>query len=146
MLRVHSCLYGLTFDSKMGYIRKCVTPWTNGFLLSIQQRSVCQAIFKDSEKSDSDLPPAETEERLPHVHGQSYSSQFAALCMGLFLLLATHIVPTNVAVIMSDNISFRWQFLMKSKATPLASAMAYSPDIVPMTTYPVEDYLFPWIL
>ena len=129
----------------MGYIRKCITSWTNGFLLSIQQRSVCQASFTHSETCDSDLPYAESEGRLPHVHGQTYNSQFAVLCMGLFLLLGIQIIPTKIAVNtgISYNISIRWQFLMKSKTTPLASALTYSPNIVPVTTYLVEDNVFP---
>ena len=63
---------GMAFDSKMGCIRKCVTPWTNWFLLSFQQSSVCQASLADSEPCGNDLPPAETEVGLPHVHGQTY--------------------------------------------------------------------------
>jgi len=129
MFHVHSWLYGLAFDSKLGYVRKCVTPWTNGFLLSIQQRSVCQAGFTDSKRCDSDLPAAETEGRLPHVHGKTHNSPFAVLCIGLFLLLGTEIASTKIVVGISDHISFRWQFLMKSKAKPLTSELAYLPKI-----------------
>jgi len=72
----------------------------------------------------------------------TYISQFAVLCVGLFLLLGTQIVPTKIALSISDHTSFRRQFLMKSKATPLESALAYSSNIVPMTAYQVEDNLF----
>ena len=70
----------LAFDLKAGYIRKCVTSWTNVQLLSIQQRSLCRANMTDSETCDIDLPPAETAGRLPHGHGQNNDSQFAVLC------------------------------------------------------------------
>jgi hypothetical protein len=140
MLHVQSCLYGLALNRNLGYIRKYeyVTPSTKGFLLSIQQRSLSQASFTDSVMCDSDFPPAETEGK-PLTCARTDDSKFAVLCNGLFLLLGRQIVPTKIAVNVSNYISFK--FIVKSKAKLLVSAFPYSPKTVQMTMYPVEDNL-----